>query len=419
MASQNTVKTKNRNPRKKKGTTSSNSVTRKRKSSQNKQVSRPVTKMDLSERRRRARERQKRARQSENVANFSSQPPKPVKKEKQKSGITLSFLLLVRFAILAVGVGAIAGTILAFLDTNIYLTNSPSLNTEETAKTEETTNTASPPPLLPFNQEIASLKNTFKSLGSEQEQLNPGAFIINLDSGEYVNLQGETTFSAASMIKLPILIAFFHAWEQGELELDERLTMTEDVRVGEAGTMQYDEVGTEYVALETATKMIRISDNTATNMIMKRVGGKEALNQLFAEWGLEKTRIRNQLPDLEGTNTTSPKEMVELLVKLEKGELLSARSRQQILEILKTTQTDTLLPQGLGDGATIAHKTGDIGSVVGDVGVIESANGQRYFAAMMVERPQNDRSANELIRDYSRHTYEYFETEQEDSFINQ
>lgn len=422
MVFQNSVKTKNRNPRKKKGTTVSNSVTRKRKSSQKKakQQSGSGNKMDLSERRRRARERQKRARQSENVVNFSSQPSKPVKKEKQKSGITLSFLLLVRFVILAVGVGAIAGTILAFLDTNIYLTNSPFLNTEETAKTEEKTNTASPPPpLLPLNQEIASLKQTFKSLGSEQDQLNPGAFIINLDSGEYVNLQGETTFSAASMIKLPILIAFFYAWEQGELELDERLTMTEDVRVGEAGRMQYEELGTQYVALKTATEMIRISDNTATNMIIKRIGGKEVLNQLFAEWGLEKTRIRNQLPDLEGTNTTSPKEMVELLAKLEKGELLSPRSRQQILEILKTTRTDTLLPQGLGDGATIAHKTGDIGSVVGDVGVIESANGQRYFAAMMVERPHNDRRANELIRDYSRHTYDYFETQQEDSFISQ
>lgn len=425
MVSQNTVKGKNRHPRKKNGAaTGSNSVARKRKSSPNKvkQQSGSVTKMDLSERRRRARERQKRVRQSEKVVNFSSQPPKPVKKEKPQSGITLSFLLLVRFVILAVGVGAIAGTILAFLDTNIYLTNSSSLNTEETAETEETTNTASPsppPPLLPLNQEIASLKQTFESLGSKQDQLNPGAFIINLDSGEYVNLQGETTFSAASMIKLPILIAFFHTWEQGELELDERLTMTEEVRVGEAGRMQYDELGTQYVALETATEMIRISDNTATNMIIKRIGGKEVLNQLFAEWGLEKTRIRNQLPDLEGTNTTSPKEMVELLVKLEKGELLSPRSRQHILEILKTTRTNTLLPQGLEDGATIAHKTGNIGSVVGDVGVIESPNGQRYFAAMMVERPHNDRRANELIRDYSRHTYDYFESQQENSFINQ
>lgn len=415
MVSQNSVKGKNRQARRKNGVTGSKSVTPKRKLSQNNQASSPVTKMDLSERRRRARERQKWVRQSENVVNFSAQQSKPVKKEKPQSAITLSFLLLVRFVILAVGVGAIAGTTLAFLETAIYLSDSSSLNTEETTETEETTNTASPPsppPLLPLNQEITDLKQTFESLGSEQNQLNPGVFLIDLDSGEYVNLQGDTSFSAASMIKIPILIAFFYAWEQGELELDERLTMTEDVKVGEAGKMQYDELGTEYVALETATEMIRISDNTATNMIMKRVGGKDVLNQLFEEWGLEKTRVRNQLPDLEGTNTTSPKEMVELLAKVEKGELLSARSRDKILEILKTTRTDTLLPQGLGEGATIAHKTGDIGSVVGDVGIIESANGQRYLAAMMVERPNNDRSANELIRNYSRHTYDYFQSQE-------
>ncbi|WP_222597819.1 serine hydrolase [Euhalothece natronophila] len=414
MVSPNSVKNKDRNLKQKKRSTASKSVTRKRKSAQKKgkKGAYSVTKMDLSERRRRARERQKQARQAEDVVNLSSQKSKPVKREKPQSGITRSFLLLIRLVILAVGVGAISGTILAFFASETYLSDSSSINPEEATETELTTDTESPPPpppLLPLNQEITDLKQTFERLGSEQDQLNPTAFIIDVDSGEYVDLQGNTTVSAASTIKLPILIAFFYAWEQGELELDERLTMTEDVKVGEAGRMQYDDVGTEYVALETATEMIRISDNTATNMIMKRVGGKEVLNQLFAQWGLEKTRIRDQLPDVEGTNTTSPKEMVELLVKLEKGELLSARSRDKVFEILQTTETDSLLPQGLGDGATIAHKTGHIGSVVGDVGIINRPNGQRYFAAILVERPHNDSHANELIRNYSQHTYQYFE----------
>ncbi|NJM77207.1 MAG: serine hydrolase, partial [Acaryochloridaceae cyanobacterium RU_4_10] len=68
--------------------------------------------------------------------------------------------------------------------------------------------------------------------------------------------------------------------------------------------------------------------------------------------------------------------------------------------------TDTLLPQGLGKGATIAHKTGDIGSVVGDAGLIEIPNGQRYVATVMVKRPHNDPRAQELIRQISRVTYQ-------------
>ena len=373
-----------------------------------------VSRMDLSQRRRQARERQKQTRQADNIVSFSRS--QPVRQKKAPAGVARYFLAIVRLFILAVGLGAIAGTLLAFLDAEINLSDTSTVE-EVATKTQETT--APPPPLLPLKQEITPLKQTLQSLANQQADLNPGAFIIDLDSGEYVNLQGKTTVSAASTIKLPILIAFFHAWEQGKLELDERLTMTEDVKVGEAGRMQYNEVGTEYIALRVATEMIRISDNTATNMIIKRVGGKDVLNQLFAEWGLEKTRIRNQLPDLEGTNSTSPKEMVELLVKLEKGTLLSARSRDKIIEILKTTRTNTLLPRGLGQEATIAHKTGDIGSMVGDVGIINRPNGQRYFAAIMVERPYNDRRANELIRTYSRHAYEYFQTHRQESFISQ
>jgi len=357
------------------------------------------TVMDFSERRRQARERQKRSPHKDNVIPFPNSP-QPVSVPQPRSGVELSFLFLVRLIILAVGVGAIAGTVLSVLDREKYLGH-PSSPTTEVIQPPTT-----PPPLLPLKQEAAPLKQKLQTLASQQPQLNPGAFIVDLDSGEYVSLQGDVSFSAASMIKVPILIAFFKAWDEGKVQLGERLTMTADVKAGGSGNMQYEALGSQYLALETAAKMIIISDNTATNMLIKHLGGKEALNQLFAEWGLEQTRIRNPLPDLEGTNTTSPKELVELLAKLNKGELVSARSRDQILRIMRETRTRTLLPQGLGQGATIAHKTGDIGSLVGDVGIIDRPSGKRYLAAIMMARPHNDRRANELIRQYSREAYQ-------------
>jgi beta-lactamase class A len=82
------------------------------------------------------------------------------------------------------------------------------------------------------------------------------------------------------------------------------------------------------------------------------------------------------------------------------------------------TRRRTLLPQGLDSGAKIAHKTGDIGSLVGDVGVIDRPSGKRYLAAIMVERPHNDRNANELIRRYSQEAYQYFRKQEQNSFIN-
>ncbi|NJR66344.1 MAG: serine hydrolase, partial [Leptolyngbyaceae cyanobacterium CRU_2_3] len=77
------------------------------------------------------------------------------------------------------------------------------------------------------------------------------------------------------------------------------------------------------------------------------------------------------------------------------------------LDIMRHTVTDTLLPASLGEGATISHKTGDIGSLVGDTGVIDMPNGKRYAITVMVKRPNNDDRAQDLIRQLAATTYDY------------
>ena len=186
--------------------------------------------------------------------------------------------------------------------------------------------------------------------------------------------------------------------------------MTADVKVGEAGDFQFLPIGTKISALEVATQMIVISDNTATNMIVKRLGGFTAINQRFKSWGLNNVVINSQLPDLEGTNTISTQDMVSLLAMLDKGKLIEPRSRDRFMDIMRRPVTNTLLPKGIGEDARIIHKTGDIGSAVGDAGIVDMPNGKRYAIAVMVKRPDNDQRANELIRQISRATYDYFRT---------
>ena len=93
------------------------------------------------------------------------------------------------------------------------------------------------------------------------------------------------------------------------------------------------------------------------------------------------------------------------MLQLHQGKLVSQQNRDRALSILRQTVTNTLLPQGLPPEATIAHKTGDIGSVVGDAGLITMPNGQHYVAAVMMQRPHNDPRAQELIRAIARLTY--------------
>lgn len=325
------------------------------------------------------------------------------KRKRRNSPILCGLRLL----ILGVGIGTLAGTLLSVLDPATRITaNGKTANAQKMQ--QEQASVVVQPSALKLSQESLPLKTVVQLLAAKNPKLMPGVFFTDLDTGAYVDLNGNSTFAAASMIKFPVLVAFFQDVDAGKIRLDEKLTLKKELIGGGSGDMQYKPVGTKFTALETATKMIVISDNTATNMLIARLGGAAALNQRFQSWGLNVTEIQNLLPDLSGTNTTSPRDLGQLMALVNQGDLMSLRSRDRLLEIMRRTKTKTLLPRGLGSGATIAHKTGDIGSMVGDVGLVDMPNGKRYIGVAMVKRPHNDNRAQELIRQISRAAYQQF-----------
>ncbi|WP_086758269.1 serine hydrolase [Nostoc sp. 106C] len=320
-----------------------------------------------------------------------------------------TLLYTMRLLIVGVGIGAIMGTVLSVLDPATRMTpTSSTSNTNAGQSQPQPTPTAQTPSGLYLSQEITSLKTAVQNLAAANPNLTPGVLLVDLDTGAYVDVNSAASFPAASTIKVPILVAFFQDLDAGKIRLDEMLTMQQQMIAGGSGNMQYKPAGTQYTALEVATKMITISDNTATNMLIARLGGIEALNQRFRSWGLTTTAIRNQLPDLQGTNTTSPKELATLLAMVNQGNLVSMRSRDRLLDIMRHTERDTLLPSGLGAGASIAHKTGDIGTMLADAGLVDISTGKRYIAAVMVQRPNNDPRAEKLISAISRAAYQQF-----------
>jgi beta-lactamase class A len=274
-----------------------------------------------------------------------------------------------------------------------------------------TISVVAPPPQLTgvvrLNTEMLGLQSQVQALMARYNFLQTGMFFLDLDTGNYLDIKGDRVFPAASTIKLPILVAFFQDLDAGKVRLDETLVMRDDLITNGSGEIQDDPVGSRYSAREIVTKMITISDNTATNMIIDRLGGINKLNQRFRSWGLKDTRIRNWLADLSGTNTTSSKDMVQLLALLVNDKLVSASSKAQVLDILRHTTIKTLLPAGLGAGADIANKTGDIGFLIGDAGLITMPNGKHYLAGIFVKRPYDDTRGRDFIRQVSRLVYNY------------
>ncbi len=242
-------------------------------------------------------------------------------------------------------------------------------------------------------------------LAADKPRLHAGVFVVEPALGRFVDVDGQQAFPAASMIKLPVFVRLLAALDRQEVRLDQRLVIRADLIGGGSGYLQWRPAGTKISLKETAELMMIVSDNTATNMIIDLLGGKEAFNKDFADWGLEKTRINEWLPDLEGTNKTSPYDLAFLLGKVEQGELICRATRDYMYSVLERTKTRTLLPMGLPPGTKIAHKTGDIGRLVGDGGIVTAACGKRYIVVVQVERPFNDRRANLLIRQLSRDIY--------------
>jgi outer membrane receptor protein involved in Fe transport len=212
------------------------------------------------------------------------------------------------------------------------------------------------------------------------------------------------------------LSRFTTALGAGQLRWNDLLPLTSEVQAGGAGWMGNKPIGSRFRVYEAATEMIRVSDNTATNLMIKRLGGSVAVNQRFRGLGLKATVINNWLPDLNGTNTTSSHDLARSIALVDSGEKLSPRARDLFREIMASSRTNTLIPAGLlkglikgkessdpdsellGLGISALNKTGDIGIAYADAALIELPNGQRAVAAFMVKGPFNDPRSSELIR---------------------
>ncbi len=260
-----------------------------------------------------------------------------------------------------------------------------------------------------LGQEMVGITSQIRTLLASYKTLTPGIFFLDLDTGNYIDINGEKRFAAASTIKFPLLVALFQEIDAGRIKLTDQLVMRRDLRVGEAGTMQYKPIGTKFSVLETATLMMTISDNTATNMVLDRLGGAARVSQRFRSWGLQNTAVRNLLPDIPGKNTTSSKDLVRLAALVSNNRLLSPNSRNQVLGIMRRVKTNTLLPAGIGKGATIAHKTGTLRFIIGDAGIIQMPNGKSYLAGVLVQRPNHDPRAGNFVREVSRRVYNYLD----------
>ncbi len=336
--------------------------------------------------------------------------------------------IFLHLLIAGIGLGVLTGTTLKIFAMrrlqgkeilpNIFTSKESGLNKAQTQNRKSTSTLTKKFFLkksLSNQKEISELSNRWEILAAKHRDLEASAFLYLLDDDQYAELAPNRLLPAASSIKTAILVVALQMVDAGQLRWDEKLKLNEEVIGSGAGWMAYQPIGKTFPTHEVAIEMIRISDNTATNLLIQRIGGIQILNEQFKALGLTSTSIKNWLPDLKGTNTTSTKDLTRIIAIVDSGNVLSNRSRDLFREVMSTSTSNRLLPGGLlkglggasqGDpdyrllikGYRIYNKTGDIGIAYSDAGLIELPNTKRAVAGFIVKGPFNDPRSPELIR---------------------
>jgi len=237
-----------------------------------------------------------------------------------------------------------------------------------------------------------------------------GVAVADLNSGERFGVNDGLVFPQGSAIKIPILLELFRRADAGDLRLTERLTLRASDFTGGSGLLGYfSDGGSEFSLHDLAIPMIVLSDNTATNMLIDRLG-MERITQTLTDLGAPQTRLRRKMirpeESLKGNeNVSTPREAVDLMVRLARCELpMSAESCAEVTRILEIPKSGAFR-QPIPGSVPVAWKPGGIEGVATAWAYVRLP-GRPYAISIMVNYGADDMDAT--LRDISAATYRYF-----------
>lgn len=202
-----------------------------------------------------------------------------------------------------------------------------------------------------------------------------GVYVKNLATGEVWSRGENVPVVAASVIKIPVMIEAFAQRERGELDFGEIHALRDEERLPSCGTLKAMHAGIEMTLEDLIKLMIIVSDNAATNIMIRRVG-MENVTATLRSLGCEKTTLNRLLFDREASrrgikNYITAGEMGMLLEALYRGQIVSEAASREMLDILLDQRLNGKIPFFIDCmGIDVAHKTGEDDGISHDVGII-------------------------------------------------
>jgi beta-lactamase class A len=221
----------------------------------------------------------------------------------------------------------------------------------------------------------------------------------NLDNGKTFDIRGGERVRTASTIKLPVMAALYRAVEQRRVRFTDKVRLRDAGKVSGSGVLHEFSGGLKLPIRDVMHLMIVVSDNTATNLIIDRITA-DAVNAELDRLGFTATRLNRKVRGdgsqlkapsgfsaagrLEenarfGLGVSTSREMVGLLEKLERGEVVSAAASKEMLGVLKRQQDNECIRRLL-QNVPVANKSGALDALRSDAGIVYSAKGRIAMA---------------------------------------
>jgi beta-lactamase class A len=239
-----------------------------------------------------------------------------------------------------------------------------------------------------------------------------GVAIEDLNTGDHFFLHEDEVFAQASSIKITVLANLYLQAQQGKLKLTDLYTVQASDLVADSDIMNGLTPGVTRVTLrDLATMMVAVSDNSATNVLIDRVGMPN-VNAMLDSLGLTHTRLRRKMMDLEAAkqgreNISTPREMMTLLDAIYKGKVLNKESTGDFFKVLSTNKA-SWIPRDLPADLKIANKPGELEAVRNDSGIV-FVEGRPYVICIMTAFLRNERDGEDAISKVSLETWRLFD----------
>jgi beta-lactamase class A len=231
--------------------------------------------------------------------------------------------------------------------------------------------------------------------------------VFDLSTGYHMGWNSSASMPAASTIKIPVMVEVFLQLQAGKFDLQRRVELTASDKDYGSGDLCDAPVGTMYPISVLIDKMIDVSDNTATNMLIRLVG-RRSINSGMVDLGLRRTRLTQDIRTsdwgIRQNLRTSPADLVRLLELMARRQLVDQWSSNEMISILEQDQFNTLIPEPLPIDVPIAHKTGSFFDTLNDAGIVYAGDAP-YVIAVMTTSLRSQDAGRRFIHTISRLAY--------------